>query len=348
MKIGIVTFYGLYNFGNRLQNYAVQEFLRKEGFESETIVLVEHILQRTMVHLIKSLMSCANNMKCKRYMRFWKFDKKYINTRYITPANVSKLKSEYLFFAAGSDQIWNPSINQQKDFFFLRFAEKKQRIAMVPSMAVDSMPTNKKNMYIEYLNGFDNLAVREENARRIIRDLTGRNAEVLIDPTMVLDKIQWGRIAANYHEKKENYWLLYFLGECKYINEIKNKAYENKIKIINLTDPSDDYYISGPERFVSLIMNAELVLTDSFHAVAFSINFNVPFYVMKRVTDDGVADGIYSRIDSLINHYYLSHRTEDNLFDAAECDFEKANLVLRHDREKFTAYFRKVINEKNK
>lgn len=343
MKIGIVTFYGLYNYGNRLQNYAVQEILKKEGFDSETVVLVDNIIQRMGVHSLKLLLSRLHVSKYVRYSNFWKFDRRYIKTRFITKNKIPNLYKDYCAFAAGSDQIWNPNLDMHLDFYFLRFALENQRIAMVPSMAVDTMLENKVNSYKKYLNGFNKLAVREESAKDIIADLTGKSAEVLIDPTMALNRTEWKRIINCKKVPSDKYWVLYYLGDCRYNEQIKKKALENNAKLINLMNVDDDYYVSAPDMFVSLIMNADLVLTDSFHAVAFSINFNIPFYVMRRVSKDSVSSNMFSRIESLLEHYCLMDRTEDNLFRAKTIDYSIVNKILDDDRVKFLDYFRNIL-----
>ena len=96
----------------------------------------------------------------------------------------------------------------------------------------------------------------------------------------------------------------------------------------------------APDGFIQLIENACLVCTDSFHAVAFSINLNVPFYVFKRESALGSSNRMYSRLETILSKFSLMDRTEEtyDIKGITECNFDHANKILKDEREKFQKY----------
>ncbi len=310
-KVAIVTLYGENNYGNRLQNYAVQKTLEKMGCEVETIVAIEkskqkrslkfyiaNILAETLPCIVKRI-----NADFIRHKSFKNFTKKYIPTRYILTEGTfpNSLNDEYDYYVAGSDQIWNPNFRDvKKNYYnmFLRFVPKDKRICFSPSIGVSKLPDEWIEKFTEGFNGFNELSVREETGARIIKELSGKDAKVLIDPTLMFDKDEWLKVSKKSKAPKKPYVLEYFLGERD--NEKLNAiAKENNLSRVTLLDRNNsDIYVSGPGEFIDLVSKADMICTDSFHACVFSILFGKPFIVYKR--KDKTQD-MYSRIDSLLN-----------------------------------------------
>lgn len=120
--------------------------------------------------------------------------------------------SQYDAFVCGSDQIWNPFYATTSKLAFLSFASSKS-IAFAPSFGVSSIPDSKKIELSSWIKKIDYLSVREEDGQKIIRELTGRNAEILLDPTMLLPQNQWNALSKKPHkELPEHYVVCYFLG----------------------------------------------------------------------------------------------------------------------------------------
>ena len=119
MKIGIITLYGLYNNGNRLQNIAVTELFQRKGFEVETIVC-EKLTLRKLAKSIRRLILFASK-ESQRYRAFKKFDKKYIKVNHVISQNLKMpeyIDKQYDAFVVGSDQVWNPRIRQKERAIF--------------------------------------------------------------------------------------------------------------------------------------------------------------------------------------------------------------------------------------
>lgn len=334
-KIGIITLFGYFNYGNRYQNYAVQEIIKNFDYDVKTIVVYGNIkpIFKTIVYF---LMQPFGSIKAKRYINFYKFSKKHIPIQTLIRKDLkitNKISEKYHYFVAGSDQIWNPLIRQrERDNFFLRFAERKQRICISPSFGVSQIPPEYVDDFINGLNGFEHLCSRETDGAEIIKNLTGRDAEVLIDPTLALDMKQWSAIFSDVKLKGEKYIIKAILGDnsSKKNEYIEKLARQNGLEIIDIFN-----HAFSPEEVLYLISKASIVCTDSFHFTAFSINFNTPFIVFQR-EGDKVGSSMYSRLTSLLGMFHLEARVYPSLSleEALNCDFSISNKVLQEEREK--------------
>ena len=154
-----------------------------------------------------------------------------------------------------------------------------------------------------------NVRISVGSEGQIIRELTDINAPVLVDPTLLLSKKQWLSFANKASNRpEEGYVLTYFLGEISSDTEqyIQNLAQEKNMKIIRLGDIHDkESYITGPREFIDYINNADVLFTDSFHGVVFSILLERPFVVYERKSSGAT---MYSRIETLLDRFDLRHR----------------------------------------
>lgn len=358
MLIGIVTLFDT-NLGNRLQNYAGEQILQKFGYETKTLVFSHKTEYK---FLLKYYVKKISRYSFSGNKLFWRYEKKrreiyndfnlkYINVKYlkIDANNTKKYLRKFNKFVVGSDQVWNPNLKDklEKNQFFLQFADYTQKVCLSPSIGVEKILDEDKDYFIKQLNTFRYLSIRERKGADLIWKLTGKVAEVLIDPTMMLSKNQWKVISKqpNNIVISKEYILTYFLGGCSQSQKdyIKYIADEFDLTVIDLiANESKEYYFTGPEEFVYLIENAKIIMTDSFHACVFSILFEKPFQVFKR---NGNLNNMYSRIESLLKLLKLEHkqyeyRENNNLFD---CNYEVSFKILRRERQKFSAYLKKAL-----
>ena len=154
-------------------------------------------------------------------------------------------------------------------------------------------------------------------------------------------KEEWKKAFADL-ETENSYILVAMLGNMseERQNYIQSIADENKLNIIDIFGKGN---ICGPDKVLSLISNANLVFTDSFHFTAFSINFKTPFIVCER-EEDSIDAATFSRIDSLLKEFSLSDRKYGQTTDVLSCDFENAHLTLEKDRKKFYDFIEKSLN----
>ena len=359
VEIGIVTINDDNNYGNRLQNYAVQQFCKKNDLKVETIKNrpllndKENLSKKFKYYYrIKEILKNikANLKRLKRLKCFRNFNKNIIfSKKFFNIENLSWGK-KYDFFIVGSDQVWNPKFKRLSDFDLLAFAKPEQRIAFSASFGISELPENCKEKAKRELEKFKAISVREEKGKEIIEELTGRkDVQVLVDPTMLLTSEEWDKVAKKPEQlKTDKYILNYFLGKLseKRKKEIERVANENNCEIINILDKNSPFYQTGPSEFLYLEKNAFLICTDSFHSSVFAILYNKPFIVFNR-EDNKV--NMNSRIETLLKKFNLHNReftgtiTKENL----KHDYTEAYKILKKEKEKSIKFLKEALDIKN-
>lgn len=371
-KIAILTLNGYFNYGNRLQNYALQEVLKSLNFDVETIIndrksaskkrLIERIYNlrknstKELYYKIYNIFwrNICKDSIIKRTEIFKQFTLDYIKeTRYtISKNNIPENLSErYNYFVTGSDQVWNPVNLHGSSIYFLTFAEKHKRIAYAPSFGVSELKPEYIENYKEWISGMYKLSVREDDGAKIIKDLTGRDAPVLVDPTLLLTKEKWLSISKEAHNKpKGKYLLTYFLGGVpdKAKRQIKSIVKENNLEVINLGDIKEkETYRTGPSEFIDYINSCSILCTDSFHGTVFSILMEKPFIVYKRI---GNSLSMFSRINTLLDKFDLNSRKAENIRsneEAFNIDYSHVPPILEAERNKAFNYLKEALNIKD-
>ncbi len=383
-KIAIITLNGYDNFGNRLQNFAVEHTIKILGFEpftlrvnpgriysyipklsiNERLKLLKtrhfsYIYLQIKTKLRKIFLSKRDSLiKQRREIIFKDFTKKFLNessTIYKNKDFSENIVNKFDYFITGSDQVWNPTYAIDSSIYFLTYAPSKKRIAFAPSFGISYMPENKREQFRDWLNGMNSLSIREEAGAKIIKELTGRTAQVLLDPTAILNKKEWLEISkASENKPKKDFLLTYFLGDISLQNQliIKKIAKKYSLEIVYLANiQKNKHYLIGPSEFIDYINSAKLFITDSFHGVIFSTIMETPFIVHKRVKPEGRC--MYSRIETLLRIFNYEERAThlidyddlDNIFNQS---FNHTSTVFKKEKEKTLRYLRKsfgIINE---
>jgi len=353
-NVGIITINGYYNYGNRLQNYALQKTLEDLGNDVETIKL-SPTLNNKFVHKLKIKLNyyrglITKNKKTKshkiREENFKKFSKEFIKeTKKTYYNNYNLLKSEYDFFVIGSDQVWNPYYTKGLPHYFAGFANESQRISYAASFGISNIPKEYKETYDKYLSEIQHLSVREEAGADLIKEITNREAAVHVDPVMLLSKDEWLDISKSAPNNDFPYLLTYFLGGIpdQHRNKVESIAAEKGLKIINLGDANDFVtYETSPSEFIDYVKNCEIFLTDSFHGAVFSIIFKKPFIVYNRVG----SQSMYSRIDTLLNKYKLHDRKNENINynnSVFEIDYNKTDETMIKEKDIALNYLQNAL-----
>lgn len=348
-KVGIVTINDNNNYGNRLQNYAVQETLKKLKVEPITIKNepATNTRNKYILRKLKSIFNKGSYSKIlERKKCFEEFNKNIVfSNKKVTP--YSKLK-EYEYFLVGSDQVWNPNFGRLRDVDLLEFVEPYKRISFSASFGISNLPEQYNENLKNALKNYKAISVREDAGKKIIEDVVGRkDVEVLVDPTMLLAAEEWDKVAKKPEQlKTDRYILNYFLGELseKRKKEIDRIAKENNCEVINILDVNSPFYKTGPSEFLYLEKNAFLVCTDSFHSCVFATLFNKPFIIFNR-EDSHVS--MNSRIETLIKKLELKNReyngkeiTRENL----NHDYTEAYKILDEERKKSIKFLRKALD----
>ncbi|TYP69131.1 polysaccharide pyruvyl transferase family protein [Paenibacillus methanolicus] len=370
-KIGILTINDYNNYGNRLQNLAVQEVLRSLGCTAETVVNntpynFRNVEEKTLLRRLGALGKMAPKeviLKVNRYIARKKFGKytaeriaafRGFTNSYITETEFkiseghvpSTLADQYDSFVTGSDQVWNPIYRQGSSIDFIAFAPSSKRVAYAPSFGVSEIPSEYNEMYKRWLSEMGRLSVREEAGATLIKKLTGKDAVVLVDPTLMLTREKWLRFSKEAANKpKGKYLLTYFLGKqsAETLSAIQAIAKEHELKIISLADTADlGTYVTGPSEFIDYIRSSTAFFTDSFHGAVFSILFEKSFTVFGRA-------GMNSRMETLLSTFKLASRKWEDVSATGELfhiDYSHVPDILEAERNKALHYLREALSIK--
>lgn len=363
-RIGISTITDYNNYGNRLQNYGLQEVLRNLNLEVTTIVNTTHLNKKSRINYlmrnspietflnIRSRLTKTNSPTKKynknRYKKFIEFTEENIKETDYSISELSipqVLTTEFDFFVVGSDQVWNPYFRSGSSIDFLVYAPKEKRIAYAASFGIDEIPYRYKYNYKKWLSDMHKISVREESGAKIVEHLTGNKPPVLADPTLLLTKEKWLTVSKRASNRPEQpYLLTYFLGgpTDRTRRRLEKLANENQMTVINLGDITQkETYETGPSEFLDYINNASAFFTDSFHGVVFSIIFQTPFIVFERQSS---GPSMYSRIETILDNFDMRDR-EANGFDkdVFSMDFSGTHEVLEREYNKSINYLKEAL-----
>lgn len=360
MKVAIITLYGFFNYGNRLQNYALQEAIEKLGCDVVSISVdsKKEIIKGSIKRYIEKKdgkICFVPSIERVREKNFRLFTSDHIKTKHYTRASRafdSGIESDFDCFVVGSDQVWNPLFWEKEGFeksannYLLKFVKTKKKIAYAASYGVGEIKEEHRSSFAENLPFFDCVTVREEVGACISKSIANVDAEVVLDPTMLLDKDEWRSIEKGYYSKSKKYVAVYFLGEQPDSVHKKIFDYAKKIDadVIDIMDISNKIiYQRGPESFIELIDNAEACFTDSFHASVFSIIFHTPFVTYGRKHAN--KSNMNSRIETLLKTLALQDRMCFNVMADLnmECDFETSDMLLKKERMRSITILKNAI-----
>ena len=303
-KVGILTFHRAYNYGAILQAFALQNAMQQLGVESE---IVDYISlsrkQRQKLFSFRKDMSlkdkCKNVFKdvyrLKKRRKFDRFIKRYMK---ISPAayhDSEQLREldksgTYGAYVVGSDQVWNADITQDDPAYLLSFANSNdKRNSYAASIGSCRFDAEREATFLRELRTFRVLTVREKSALESYPFLKECGAEVVLDPTLLLTKEEYAAIASKRRTKRK-YAFLYTVPQADQLRRFaKDYCQKQGWVLIDIKKSMRAFLHSAPEDWLSFILNAEMVFTNSFHGTAFSIIMEKQFVteadtsVMKNV-----------------------------------------------------------------
>lgn len=355
-KVGILTMHQVRNYGSFAQAYATCRSIDNLGYETELIDYTypneAHGTKKSTIGkilhwgnlLTKSLIPGMPHRKFEQnyrdaYKKYYKLSKPYYNR--------DAIKSDppqYDIYVVGSDQVWNDSYIKTDDTFFLAFAPvNSKRIAFASSFGKTCLDKYNESFYREKLNSLDRIAVRETSGVKIVEDLTGRDdIKKVLDPTLLLNSDEWRRISIPFIRAKRPYIFVYGSHCRKYmLYTARNIADKKGWDVYTVNGTIVDYYNKeahclldiGPREWMGLIDNAELVFSCSFHGVAFSIQFNTPFFAIFKGDEqfDSRVSSFLTEL-SLEKHRLLVGTTEVDLNNAYEEDWNRVNTLIDEKR----------------
>lgn len=357
MKIGIVSIYDNGNLGNRLQNFALQEILKKYADEVVTIKSktksknkLDQIVRALNIADVPFVNSVLGKKKRAQILRFTNRyidnSKKYYyhDQKYSYPIENCDL------YCSGSDQVWNPNLRVTGPLHYLGFSNKERNFSFSASFGIDHIDDQEtRDQIAEGLNNFHYISVREDAGKKIIKEdlKIDKDIQVLIDPTLYFDADDWVKVEERPKSLMDKrYVLTYFLGGCskQRFSRIEKVAAENECIIIDLLDSKSKLFSEiGPSEFVYLVHHASLVCTDSYHASVFSFIFERPLYIFNR---EGKKLNMGSRITTLVNKFGLNLIEEtDEKLTIFQPDYSRGYENLASERKKVDEYLNKVFSK---
>jgi len=364
MKAASITIHRPVNFGSALQTLATQMVWKRMGVELETIDYIPARLQYR--HRIKLLLFNKTISLKKRLATFLTMDviNRYIFNKFIhryvrlTPSSYYShhaLKDHYPeadFYLTGSDQVWNSFYNEGFDSaFYLTFLPvRAPRFSFASSFGSASINEAEKPQIKEALSHYKLISVREQSAVTQIEQLGLDKPALLLDPTLLLDKDEWLSLFPQLTSNRQRYVLIYPMSymDTELFAVARQAADKIGAEVWCLSPGLKKYNecdrtlrFRSPEEFVSLMNQAEFVVTNSFHGTAFAINLERPFTTIMPY-DFG------TRIESLLERLNLSWRIYQKGTDISEylkkLPCQQLREKLQADRKECDAFMKSVIN----
>lgn len=366
-RAGLITFHFAHHYGAQLQAYATMKAIQALGWDCEIIdYRLPHTTKTNRLFKsgasIRGMVSNAHTALHyapfqRRFQRFEDFvaQEMILSSRqYTTFEELSQACPSCDVYISGSDQIWNPYIYQDGQFdraFLLDFVREGRRISYAPSLGVPSLPADKGEQLKAYLEPYSALSVREKRGQALIKSLTGRDAQVVLDPTLLLNGTDWGALAAPPKETGP-YILCYFVSDpgevAPYAQALAQKTGYPIVQLAGarkkLPGAKTLIFDAGPKEFLGLFQHAAYVCTNSFHGAAFSLQFDKPFFTSMSPKER--AEPTYSRIYSLLSRLGCADRIiglDTTAAVDAPMDYETIHHKLAEARADSLAYLKAAL-----
>jgi len=368
-KIGILTFHNAHNYGAVLQAYALKIKLNRMGHEASVLNYRNKYIGRNykkVLHIdfwkrdilpsrwgkvIREVRDVFYGLP--EWQRQWKVFEDFIgdnlldgDDRQLSLDDVANKDCDV--YVLGSDQIWARELTHGMDpAYFGQFAPEKKKISYAASVPNSSIPENEKPYFKQYLQSLSHISVREEKLAASIRELTGREVDTVVDPTLLLEREDYDRLLYKEPLKQGDYVFAYFVVENEILNRCAKKAAEllgcelvelhyKKTPQINGDNMVFD---AGPSEFLTYIRDAKMVVTNSFHGTVFSILFQKKFFSVYK--ENG-------RIENLLGFLGLAERhitNEAGINPEAEINYGQSEKMLEEYRQRSVEFLEKGIEK---
>lgn len=355
IRIATITYQRADNYGAALQMFALQKKL-------EALNAINHIIDYNSEYMSKPYSISA--LKRKGFIRFMlglayaivrmprkrafrQFRKLLSFTSKVNRHTIHKLNSEYDGFIAGSDQVWNDDINNGDPAYFLEFVDRpEKKLSYAASFGFSDIEEGQRaDNYVQKLKDFAVFNVREESGKRLIDNLIGRDARVSVDPTLLLSKDQWCEYLPRERRFETKYVVLYHITFSRdLVTYAAEYAKANNFKLIAIPFPLGKFVnhtpelSAGPIEWLQLLRDSEMVITDSFHGCALSLNFNKKFIVQTT--------GAATRIENILHRFKLNNCLLENVISEGkytEPNWTNINKILHDDRKESIAALKNMI-----
>lgn len=350
MKIGILTYHRAHNYGAMLQAYALRTFLHEHGYDVEFIdywpiehqrqyTLIKHIHGKDVRHKILNFVvdSLTTIRRFFRMRKFNSFARNYlgigVEIKYVTSSELTN-NLDYDCIVVGSDQVWRNHEYEGKYvgfdpvYFCQNFPNTIHCISYAASMGIISLNNRDNSLLKEYLAKFDNILVRENSLKELIKSFDYQ-AEVVLDPTLLLTKEQWNALLPVTRFKKQKYLLYYELirsEEALSFARLKAKSLHCELlvmdSIIHTLPRKNHISYASPIEFMHAIRDAEYIVATSFHGTAFSIIFEKQFITIGLNKNS-------DRVQTLLQHIDIDEHYQQEAREVSPIDYTKIQPLYK-------------------
>lgn len=368
MKVGILTYHRAQNCGAMLQAWALANFLiRKLSLDAEVIDYGCVGAEKRFPISFKSIRSFLSSLKgfilslgiesC-RIKKFANFAGRRLPlSPRVGLADLARMS--YTHFVVGSDQVWNMKLNKNDYAYFMGFDTTAKRIAYAPSFGANQFTALEKKRIASALAKFDFLSVRESSAQELVRELCGRVAEFVCDPTLLMEADDYLELEHALPGVKGDYVLLYTIGENQRAeNMAEELARASLCPVLHLQGAKHARWhvssgnlrqvdVFGPQEFVWCFRRAKCVVTNSFHGTAFSVINHRHFYsVINGEGGDSRIVDFLSKI-GLVGQVVGLQKGDSPFVTSDRIDWGAVDGKLNLYRSRSIAYLRKALEREN-
>ena len=373
LKVALISFHNAYNYGAAMQAYGLQETLQNMGVDAEYINYVNEnrkhvydtyyqikkaIQEKKIIRAARLVAGAAFiSVRGRKFNSFYERHLHITKEVYTTSTEASALNGVYDKFIAGSDQIWNCNNNGGDGAYLLDFVElPENKISYASSFGMSDIPEKYVSMYTNALNKIGRISVREAMGANIVKNYTGIIPHVVLDPVFLPGIQTWEKLRQEGSVKNEDY-IFFYTNRGSQIRDFCNLGYDRAnlkshilssfVGVRDFLDRNTSVRVAmSPQDFLNEIASAALVVTASFHCVAFSILFHKKFVVF--LTGNCGKD---ERIINLLNICGLESRiitrnTTPEEIDQ-EIDYNRVDEKLRPYLEYSQEYLRRAVFSKS-
>ncbi|MCR5530607.1 MAG: polysaccharide pyruvyl transferase family protein [Lachnospiraceae bacterium] len=381
MKIGILTlYYKNYNYGALLQSFSLVRVLKKMGVEAEQITY-DHRFKSKLYFQFLEAKNSKGKEKCRKYWNVIKSISKYVvfpsvSTKLINrkrrinrfllsiphsqqkydEKTIIESNDKYDKIICGSDIIW--VMNSNPYLSALGFVSKGKKFSYAASMGAATVSDEWVERFTPWLWELNSISMRETGVvSQLNHSFPDKKVCAVLDPTLLLRRDEWDSLLSE-GSIDSDYCLIYILSEdarqqkaaieFTHSNNLKaltfpnihNYIYYNQRQYGDIQD-----YSSDPLDFVRMIKNAKVVITDSFHAVLFSVIYHIPFWALKRDSEPQFVGRVESFLNDIDLQKQIANYEDLPSLVTPMVDFAPADSYIDKMREVSISYLKENLNE---
>lgn len=350
--IATLTFHRAMNYGAVLQAVALQKSINRIGYDCEILdydnreisSCYDLIKPRGIRSFIKSFLSISSTYK--KNTGFNNFLQKYSKlSRQVKKSDLVNASKNYYKTVTGSDQVWNYELTGNDSTYFLDFVDiQEKKVSYAASFGISVIPDEWQEEYKRNISSIGYISTREKTGADIVESLCHREVQVVLDPVFLPDISFWQSMVKADNKK----YIFMYMPTPECIEYAKKLSQYTGMEIYHIAYSKSILHpeknigkcilSASPDEFISLLYNAEYVVTGSFHATSFSIIFNKTFFVNTLKVRG-------SRITDLLEMTGLKNRMFK--FDGdevqGEIDWKSVNEIIDKKREESIKWLKESL-----